>query len=72
MFWYPRNCTFKEMRIPDEVAALIKAAEAKGLDENAVDSIWLDEKAIEDYKRTNGKLLPVHEEAGFETVQHPI
>ena len=72
MFWYPRSCTFKEMRIRNEVAELIKAARARGLDENAVDSIWLNDKVIEDYKRTNGMLLPVDEEAGFETMQHPI
>lgn len=37
MFWYPRNCTFKEMIIRGEIAELIKAATAKGLGESDVD-----------------------------------
>lgn len=48
------------------------AAAAEGLDVSKVDSIWLSEKARSDFARTNGLLLPVHEEAGFETEQHSI
>ncbi|KAG7039547.1 hypothetical protein JMJ77_0012245 [Colletotrichum scovillei] len=71
-FWYPRNFCFKEKRIEDELKAMKDAAASKGLDASKVDSIWLSEKARSDFARTNGLLLPVHEEAGFETKQHSI
>lgn len=41
MYWYPRNRTFKEGKIREEFDAMIAVAKAKGLDEKAVDSIWL-------------------------------
>ncbi|KAJ0331700.1 hypothetical protein COL5a_002367 [Colletotrichum fioriniae] len=71
-FWYPRKFCFKEKRIEDELKAMKAAAAAEGLDVSKVDSIWLSEKARSDLARTNGLLLPVHEEAGFETEQHSI
>lgn len=72
-FWYPRAYKFKQDRIPGEVQALIKAAKAKGLDESAVDSIWLKgQQAKDDFDRVNGMLLPVNEEAGLEHKQHPM
>ncbi|KAK1511150.1 uncharacterized protein CCOS01_14912 [Colletotrichum costaricense] len=71
-FWYPRNFCFKEKRIEDELKAVKDAAAAEGLDASNVDSIWVSEKARSDFARTNGLLLPVHEEAGFETTQHLI
>ncbi|KAK1478401.1 hypothetical protein CTAM01_15003 [Colletotrichum tamarilloi] len=71
-FWYPRNFCFKEKRIEDELKAMKDAAAAEGLDASNVDSIWVSEKARSDFARTNGLLLPVHEEAGFETTQHLI
>ncbi|KXH52079.1 hypothetical protein CNYM01_00410 [Colletotrichum nymphaeae SA-01] len=71
-FWYPRNFCFKEKRIEDELKAMKEAAASEGLDASKVDSIWLSEKARSDFARTNGLLLPVHEEAGFETKQHSI
>jgi hypothetical protein len=73
MYWYPRNWTFKEKKITDELDAMIAAAKAKGLGESAVDSIWLQgEQASTDFDRRNGMLLPVHEEAGLELKQHTI
>lgn len=73
MFWYPRNWTFKEAKIRDELEAMIAVAKAKGLDEKAVDSIWLKgEKAKKDFDERNGLLLPVHEEAGLELKQHKL
>lgn len=70
MFWYPRTWTFKETKIRDELDAMIAAAKAKGLDEKAVDSIWLKgEQATRDFDKRNGLLLPVHENAGLESNQ---
>lgn len=73
MYWYPRNWTFKENKIRDELAAMIAVAKAKGLDERAVDSIWLQgEQARKDFDRRNGMLLPIHQEAGLELKQHTL
>ena len=73
MYWYPRNWTFKEREIARELDAMIAAAKAKGLDETAVGSIWLQgEQARKDFDRRNGMLLPVHQEAGLELKQHTI
>jgi hypothetical protein len=73
MYWYPRNWTFKEKKIGRELDAMIAAAKAKGLNESAVDSIWLQgEQARKDFDRRNGMLLSVHEEAGLELKQHTI
>jgi len=73
MYWYPRNWTFKEAKVRDELEAMITAAKAKGLDENAVDSIWLKgEQARLDFDERNGLLLPVNEEAGLELRQHKL
>lgn len=52
---------------------MIAAAKAKGLSEEAVDSIWLQGKqARKDFDERNGLLLPKHEEAGLELNQHTI
>jgi hypothetical protein len=73
MYWYPRNWTFKEKKIRDELDAMIAVAKAKGLDERDVDSIWLQgEQARKDFDRRNGMLLPVNEEAGLELRQHEL
>lgn len=73
MYWYPRNWTFKEDKIREELDAMITVAKSKGLDEKAVDSIWLQgEQAKKDFDKRNGMLLPVHEEAGLERNQHKI
>lgn len=73
MHWYPRNWTFKEDKIREELDAMIAAAKSKGLDENAVDSVWLQgEQARKDFDKRNGMLLPVHEEAGLERNQHTL
>lgn len=49
------------------------AAKAKGLDEKAVDSIWLQgEQARKDFDESNGLLLPRHEEVGLELNQHKV
>ncbi|KAK5128267.1 hypothetical protein LTR85_002934 [Meristemomyces frigidus] len=73
MYWYPRNWTFKEAKIRAELDAMIAVAKAKGLDETAVDSVWLQgEQAREDFDRRNGMLLPVHEATGFQPVQHKL
>jgi hypothetical protein len=73
MYWYPRNWTFKENKIRDELDAMIAFAKANGLDESAVDSIWLQgQQAREHFERRNGMLLPVHEEAGLELKQHTV
>ena len=73
MYWYPRNYAFKEAKIHDELDAMIAAAKARGLDEKAVDSIWLEgEQAKKDFDRRNGMLLPVHQEAGLEFNQHRL
>jgi hypothetical protein len=73
MFWYPRNWTYKEAKIRDELDAMIAAAKSKGLDEKAVDSIWLKgEQARKEFDLRNGLLLPMHKEAGFELKQQEI
>lgn len=73
MYWYPRNWTFKEAKVRDELDSMIAAAKAKGLDEKAVDSIWLKgEQARKDFDERNGLLLPMHEEAGLQLTQHRI
>ena len=73
MYWYPRNWTFKERKIREELDIMIAAAKAKGLDETAVDSIWLQgEQARKDYDRRNGMLLPVNKDAGLELKQHTL
>jgi hypothetical protein len=73
MYWYPRNWTFKERKIREELDAMIAVAKEKGLDESAVDSIWLQgEQAKKDFDRRNGMLLPVHKEAGLELRQHEL
>lgn len=73
MYWYPRNWTFKEAKIREELAAMVTVAKAKGLDEKAVDSIWLQgEQARKDFDRTNGMLLPRNEETGLELNQHKL
>lgn len=73
MYWYPRNWTFKEAKVRAELDAMIAAAEAKGLDDKAVDSIWLQgAQAKKDFDQRNGLLLPVHKEAGLELHQHTL
>ena len=73
MYWYPRNWKFKEEKIRLELDAMIEVTKAKGLDERAVDSIWLQgEQARMDFDRRNGLLLPVHVEAGLELRQHKL
>jgi hypothetical protein len=73
MYWYPRNWTYKEAKLRDELDAMIAVAKAKGLDEKSIDSIWLKgEQAKKDFEERNGLLLPVHEEAGFELIQQKI
>lgn len=52
---------------------MIEASMAKGLDEKAVDSIWLQGKqAKDDFDRRNGMLLPVNEATGLHRTQHDI
>lgn len=73
MYWYPRNWTFKEVKIRAEVDAMVAAAKAKGFDEDVVDSIWLKgEQARNDFDERNGLLLPMHQEVGLELNQHKI
>jgi hypothetical protein len=73
MYWYPRNWTFKEAKIRDELDAMIAVAKAKGLDEKAVDSVWLKgEQARKEFDERNGLLLPVNKETGLELNQHKV
>lgn len=73
MYWYPRNWKYKEAKVRDELDAMIAVAKVKGLDEKAVDSIWLKgEQAEKDFNQRNGLLLPVNEEAGLELKQQKI
>ena len=73
MYWYPRNWTFKEAKIQEELAAMIAVAKAKGLDERAVDSVWLQgEQARNDFDRRNGMLLPINDETGLHREQHRL
>lgn len=52
---------------------MIAVVKGKGLDESAVDSIWLQgEQARKDFDRRNGMLFPIHEEAGLELRQHKL
>lgn len=71
-FWYPRNAGFKRAKAEGELTRMIAAAKAKGLDENAVDSIYQRRgtKEFEDFERRNGFKLPINEEAGLLMVQH--
>ncbi|OAL53052.1 hypothetical protein IQ07DRAFT_585033 [Pyrenochaeta sp. DS3sAY3a] len=54
--YYPRNAGFKRSYIDAELKRMIAAAEAKGLDEGAVDSVYLRRgtKEFEDFERRNG------------------
>jgi hypothetical protein len=71
-FWYSRNITFKLNRVEGELERMIAAAKARGLGPKDVDSLYLrGEEAVEDFKRTNGLLLPVNEATGLHTEQHP-
>ncbi|KAL3448402.1 hypothetical protein BJX65DRAFT_307262 [Aspergillus insuetus] len=73
MYWYPRNSPMKGKRIEGELRRMVEAAKAKGLDESAVDSIWLKGKEVQDeFDHVNGMLLPVNTVSGLETEQHPI
>ena len=51
---------------------MIAAAKAKGLDENAVDSIYRRRgtKEFEDFERRNGFKLPINDATGLLMVQH--
>ncbi|KAF2108081.1 hypothetical protein BDV96DRAFT_287512 [Lophiotrema nucula] len=55
-FYYPRNAGFKRAKAKIELERMVRAAKAKGLDESAVDSIYLrrDTKAFEDFEKRNG------------------
>ncbi|RSH91555.1 hypothetical protein EHS25_009854 [Saitozyma podzolica] len=71
-FWYSRNITFKLNRVEGELERMIAAAKARGLGPKDVDSLYLrGEEAVEEFKRTNGLLLPVNEATGLHTEQHP-
>lgn len=73
MYWYPRNWGFKSAKIQDELDAMITAAKAKGLDEMAVDSIWLKgDQAKKDFDAHNGLLFPINEEGGLNRTQHKL
>ena len=54
--YYPRNAGFKRAYAEIELERMIAAAKAKGLDEDAVDSIYLRRgtKEFEEFERRNG------------------
>lgn len=72
-FWYSRNITFKLNRVAVELERMIVAAESKGRDRSAADSFYLDgDKAVTEFKRTSGLLLPINEATGLHMTQHPV
>ena len=52
----PRNAGFKRKKAEAELERMIAAAKAKGLDESAVDSIYLRQgtKEFEEFEKRNG------------------
>jgi len=57
--FYPRNYQFKSARLNEELERMIKAAKAKGLGPESVNSIYLKgDAAIAEHKKRNGFDLP--------------
>lgn len=73
-YWYPRNAGFKRAKVNDELGRMIEAAKAKGLDESAVDSIYLRQgtKEFEDFDKHNGFTHSINEDAGLLMEQHKL
>jgi hypothetical protein len=70
LFYYPRTAGFKRAKVQEELNRMIAAVKAQGLDESAVDSVYLkDEAAMEEHKRRNGYHLPIGPN-GLNMVQH--
>lgn len=73
-FWYPRNAGFKRAKAEKELERMIAVAKAEGLDENAVDSIYLRRgtREWEEFEKRNGFDKEVNGEAGLLMEQHAM
>lgn len=73
-YWYPRNAGFKRAKVNDELRRMIEAAKDKGLDESAVDSIYLRQgtKEFEDFEKRNGFTHNINEDVGLLMEQHKL
>ena len=73
MTWYPRNAGFKRAKAEDEVARMVAAARARGLDEASVDSFYqrMGTQEFADFERHNGFHHDVCE-AGLLMEQHKM
>jgi hypothetical protein len=73
-FWYPRNAGFKRAKAQDELKRMLAAAKAKGLSEDAVDSIYLRQgtKEFEEFEKHNGFDKEINEESGLLMEQHTM
>lgn len=72
-FWYPRNAGFKRAKAEGELQRMIAAAEAKGLLESSVDSIYQRRgtKEFDEFERRNGFDKKVNEVHCLLMEQHP-
>jgi hypothetical protein len=72
--WYPRNAGFKRAKAEAELARMIAAAKAKGLDESSVDSIYLRRgtKEFEEFEKHNGFDKEVNPVNGLLMEQHKL
>ncbi|KAJ4167425.1 hypothetical protein NW754_011240 [Fusarium falciforme] len=73
-FWYPRNAGFKRAKAEAELGRMIAAAKAKGLDETAVDSIYLRKgtKEFEEFEKRNGFDKEINANSGLLMEQHKL
>lgn len=73
-FWYPRNAGFKRAKAEAELERMIAAARSRGVDESAVDSIYLRRgtREWEEFEKRNGFDKAVNEEAGLLMEQHAM
>lgn len=70
LFYYPRTAGFKRAKVQAELKRMIAAAKEKGLDDSAVDSIYLKgEEYMREHERRNGYDLPIGPN-GLNMVQH--
>jgi hypothetical protein len=73
-YWYPRNAGFKRAKAEAEVARMIAAAKSSGLDETAVDSIYLRRgtREFEEFEKRNGFDKEVNPINGLLMEQHKL
>jgi hypothetical protein len=71
-FWYPRNAGFKRAKAEEELARMMEAAKAKGLQDDSIDSIYQRRgtKEFEEFERRNGFLHDINPESGLLMEQH--